>query len=51
VTKPDEVYEAILDLLMKSELAARNHQFATCGTYAEQARDLAWKAHYEEVDE
>ena len=44
-----EAYEKVVALLMKAELAARNHEFATCGTYAEQAKTIAWD-HQDEVD-
>ena len=39
----EEAYEKLLELLQWAELAARNGQWATCGTWAEQARKFAWE--------
>ena len=37
-----EKYEALVELLMQAELAARNYEWQTCGTYARQAMELAY---------
>lgn len=44
-----EAYEKILELLQRAELTARNGEWATCGTWAEQVRKFAWEAK-EEVE-
>ena len=38
-----ELYQRILDLLMDAELAARNQQWAICGTACRRAMELAFK--------
>lgn len=38
-----ETYMYILDLLLDAELAARNGQWKTCGTYCHRAMDAAFK--------
>jgi len=35
-------YQAMLDLLMDAERAARNHQWPTCGTACRRAMELAF---------
>ena len=37
------LYNEMLDLLSKSELAARNGQWMTCGTWAKNAMDRAYE--------
>ena len=37
-----EKYKQLLELLMQAELAARNHEWLTCGIYARQAMELAY---------
>jgi hypothetical protein len=36
-------YDELLELLAKAELAARNGQWATCGTWAKNATERAYQ--------
>ena len=45
-----EFYAEILDLLIQAELAARNHEWATCGTASRRAMEAAFKRHEELID-
>jgi len=46
-----EIYQELLDLLSKSELAARNGEWMTCGTCAKNAMDKAYEYGKEEREE
>jgi hypothetical protein len=41
-TNREDTYKHILNLLLEAELAARNGQWKTCGTYCRRAMDAAF---------